>query len=126
MIQSIGRICTVAALCAALGLHWFLIQTVAWTSMVVKYSQRAPFSAALVQTFDGNHPCSLCKAVQNGKGSEKKNELRPVVAKIDLIASLPAPRIAPPFRPHRYGWLSQSFVRRISTPPLPPPRFALS
>jgi len=53
-----------------MGLHWIALQSVAWTTMVIEYSKRAPLREAVAQTFDGAHPCSLCHAVAAGKKSE--------------------------------------------------------
>jgi hypothetical protein len=52
------------ALLQILGGHWALLQTSAWLGMIVQYSQRAGLKAGLVQTFDGDHPCPVCKAIQ--------------------------------------------------------------
>jgi len=51
----------------SLGGHWALLQTSAWVGMIVQYSQRAGLKAGIAQTFDGEHPCSVCKAIQDGK-----------------------------------------------------------
>jgi hypothetical protein len=52
------------ALLQILGGHWALLQTSAWLGMIVQCSQRAGLKAGLVQTFDGEHPCPVCKAIQ--------------------------------------------------------------
>lgn len=65
---------TVAVLVLSLGLHWALFQTVAWTGMLVSYSRNATFKAAVAQTFDGEHPCPLCKAIEEGRAEEKRQE----------------------------------------------------
>lgn len=53
------------------GLHWALLQTAAWTRMVIEYSRTAPLSRAISMTFDGRHPCPLCLAVQRGRQAEE-------------------------------------------------------
>src|ERR1700751_554974 len=62
------------ALLQILGGHWALLQTSAWVGMIVQYSQRDGLKAGLAQAFDGEHPCSVCKAIQNGKKQEQKKE----------------------------------------------------
>jgi hypothetical protein len=57
-----------------LGLHWAVLQTVAWTGMLFTYSRDASFKEALTKTFDGQHPCPLCKAIKQGRAEEKKQE----------------------------------------------------
>ncbi len=58
----------------SLGMHWALLQTVAWTGMVISYSQRGPLQEAISMTFDGKHPCALCKAIQKGRADEQKRD----------------------------------------------------
>jgi hypothetical protein len=68
----IGKIFLVLALVAMLGAHWALLQTVAWTTMLADNLHSDSFCAAVTETFDGNHPCEMCKAIAAGKKSEKK------------------------------------------------------
>ncbi|NOS72314.1 MAG: hypothetical protein HOP33_20615 [Verrucomicrobia bacterium] len=71
--------CTlVLALTLSLGLHWALMQTVAWTGMIISYSRDGSFTEAVSKTFDGQHPCCLCKVIQKGRAEEKKQEGQPV------------------------------------------------
>ena len=65
---------TVAVLVLSLGLHWALLQTVAWTGMLVSYSRDGSFKQAVAKTFDGKHPCPLCKVIEKGRAEEKKQE----------------------------------------------------
>ena len=68
------------------GIHWVALQTVAWAGMIVSYSEKAPLKTALAETFDGKHPCPLCKAIAAGKKSEKKSEFTAADAKAGISA----------------------------------------
>lgn len=68
----------VLTLVLSLGAHWALLQTVAWTGMVIRYSQDGSFGEALSKTFDGKHPCGLCKMIQKGRAEEKKQDQQQV------------------------------------------------
>jgi hypothetical protein len=57
-----------------LGAHWAALQTVAWTAMLAGNLHSDSFCDAVTKTFDGQHPCCLCKAIAAGKQSEKKTE----------------------------------------------------
>jgi len=70
----IGKIFLVLALVAMLGAHWALLQTVAWTTMLADNLRSGSLHDAVTRTFDGQHPCCLCKAIAAGKQSEKKAE----------------------------------------------------
>jgi hypothetical protein len=74
------------ALVVSLGLHWAVLQTVAWTGMIVKNSRNSSFTEAVSKTFDGKHPCKLCKAIQQGRAEEKQQQQKQVKpgSKLDL------------------------------------------
>ena len=125
MLLLIGRAVTILALCLAIGLHWLAVQSVAWTSMIVEYSQKTSLPEALAKTFDGRHPCSLCHAVQNGQSPEKKSDFQSVAPKIDLICSARVVRLMPPVEACEYQSVTSSVYGRAQSPPVPPPRAAL-
>ena len=73
-----AKIVTVSVLVLSLGLHWALLQTVAWTGMLVTYSRGTSLREAVTKTFDGQHPCALCKLVQQGRAQEEEQEQQQV------------------------------------------------
>ena len=89
MFKRLGKIFLVLALVATLGAHWALLQTVAWTTMLAEnlcshiHSPRKPWT----ETFDGNHPCEMCKAIAAEKQSEKENRIQFADAKTGIPAS---------------------------------------
>jgi hypothetical protein len=122
VLRCAARIATIVALCCAIGLHWIALQSLAWTTMIIDYSKRAPLRQAITQTFDGAHPCSLCHAVNKGKNSEKKPDLQWSTPKIDMICAPSAKRISRPFVPFEYALTSYSSFEIGHSPPVPPPR----
>lgn len=124
MFRRLPKLLIVLALACSIGLHWAFLQTLAWTTMLVDNLTSTSFSAALQRTFDGKHPCALCKAVAEGKKSEKKADtlLRlkkfeglstPVVMTLSPLASFPS--IEAP---------NASLETVSHAPPTPPPRAA--
>ena len=92
--------------------------------MLVNYSQGATLGEAWAKTFDGKHPCNLCKVVRDGKKSERKHELLKVEVKFDFsyvagTAWLFPPRPCPQFIP-----ADSSALARLDAPLTPPPRSA--
>src|SRR5579862_4747213 len=69
-----AKLLVVLLLVTTLGMHWALLQTLAWTTMMAENLQTTSFSEALAKTFDGKHPCCLCKVVKAGENSEQKKE----------------------------------------------------
>lgn len=112
----------VAALVLTTGAHWAALQTVAWTTMLADNLRSDSFSEAVSKTFDGEHPCCMCKAIAAAKKAEKKSEAvapsfkmeyPPVAEKLNL------------FPPAQFELLPQhNFFADLfsSPPPLPPPR----
>src|SRR5256714_9106049 len=117
MLRQVGRIATIGALCCAIGMHWIVLQSLAWTTMLIDYSKNAPLCQAIAQTFDGAHPCSLCHAVNAGKHSEKKSDLQSPAPKIDMICVSRTACLLCPFVPFQYGARNFSFDQVGRSPP---------
>jgi hypothetical protein len=111
----------VFTLALSLGLHWVLLQSVAWVGMVVSYAEKAPLKEALVKTFDGKHPCALCKIVQKGAQSPQKPGLHKLQTKLDLVLFAKPDGFLPPLFPPQLG-TSDEGPKRCERPPVPPPK----
>src|SRR5262249_43162763 len=75
------------AFLAAIGAHWFVLQSVAWTTMLADNLRTSSLPQAVERTFDGKHPCSLCKQIAKGKQTEKKAEFRVEANKFEFSFS---------------------------------------
>jgi hypothetical protein len=118
----LSRFAIVVALACSIGLHWALCQAFAWANMVATYSRDTSLTEAIVKTFDGKHPCPLCKQISKSKRAEKKTDSTldlkkqefPYVATLFLFEppsfywEMRDPANAGPALPH--------------APPVPPPR----
>jgi hypothetical protein len=124
VLRCLGRILTIIALCCAIGLQWIVLQSVAWTAMIVDHAKRATLCQAIEQTFDGAHPCSLCHAVSKGKTSERKSEAQASATKIDILCVARRIQLKPRVTLLSYTTISCSNSERVYSPPSPPPRTA--
>jgi hypothetical protein len=122
VLPCIARAVTIFALCCAIGLQWVALQSIAWTAMIVDYSKRASVGKAIAQTFDGAHPCSLCRFVNKGKACEKKSDLQPLTPKIDIICTRRAVTLFRPFVRFEYLTSDIPLSQIGHSPPVPPPR----
>jgi hypothetical protein len=122
MIPKIGRTATILALCLSIGFHWFALQSVAWASMLIANARHVPLSEAIAKTFDGGHPCGLCHAVAEGNKSEKKSEILPATAKLDLFCTPRLLTAPPPWVRYDYLRWQATIAERAQAPPAPPPR----
>jgi len=124
VLRSLYRSLVIAALIVAIGGHWAILQSVAWMGMAVSFAQTAPLTDALRKTFDGQHPCKLCKAVREGQKSERNNSALKVEIKIDLLLISRSATIDPPAQYVSIPSGPVSFHFHSQSPPTPPPRFA--
>jgi len=66
------------------GGQWALLQSAAWAGMLVSHLRTDGVPQAITKTFDGNHQCPLCKAVESGQKSEKKSEAAIKVPQVEF------------------------------------------
>lgn len=86
----LGHVLLILALLGATGGHWTVLQTVAWADMLAKNLQTESVGAALTKTFDGQHPCKMCKQISAGKKAEKQSELPLQIKKLEFVSERPA------------------------------------
>lgn len=122
VLIQLSRWLLVITLILSLGVHWAFLQSVAWVGMVITYSSDSTFTQALSKTFDGKHPCKMCKVVQEGQKSEKKESALKVELKKEFwnVAEISIPCAPTSFVV--LPTLSDLALNRTETPPVPPPR----
>jgi len=121
------RFVTVLVLVLSLGLHWAFLQSVAWVSMIVTYSHEASFTEAVSKTFDGKHPCCMCKAIKKARAEENQKDEKQHVkpgSKMDLGLVWQASLLSFSSAGERIPSAnSEAFIRSYE-PPKPRPRTA--
>ena len=124
MFVRLGHALLIAALLVATGGHWAVLQTVAWTNMLASNLRTDPLETAVSKTFDGKHPCKLCKAISAGKKSEKKSEFPTLAKRLEFVSD----RLVFVFSPPQDFRLAPDFAAFVSfasnRPLVPPPRSA--
>ena len=122
MRKRLPNLLIVLALDSSIGLHWAPLQSVAWVGMIVRYSQQTTLVEALVKTFDGQHPCFLCKQISEGKKAEKKTERFTALKQLEYTHAVNCFVFSPP-SDFRLGIEPSPNLASIAhTPPVPPPR----
>lgn len=115
----------VLILTLSLGLHWAVLQSVAWAGMVVSFSRTESIASAIGKTFDGKHACKLCRLVQDGRSAETapstpvkppKLEASMPVEVVSVMQGVTCVLLEDPCLP-----VARS---RTAAPPTPPPRLA--
>ncbi|WP_009959547.1 hypothetical protein [Verrucomicrobium spinosum] len=123
------------AICILTALHltggsWGWLQLVAWSRMLQDYSREKGLVLAVKETFDGEHPCSMCLDLQERRETdaqsdplrqykvEKPCQMLAAVVHTEVPQSPPAGDAATPAYDGRPGCETQWMTR----PPTPPPR----
>lgn len=136
-LRKYSRICMLAycmGLFGFIGGNWALLQCVAWTKMLWDYSHTSQsvssqsIKKAVTRTFDGKHPCSLCKRIVKGKAKEKETtktvqinfEVRHFPKPVMVQLTALVPREGSPIAMNRKH--GQQILRMH--PPTPPPESA--
>lgn len=108
------------------GAHWAVLQMTAWTGMLVMRSQQVSMVEAVETTFDGQHPCRLCEAIESGKAVEKKQEPKlPTNKGFQDIKFLAEIAVRVPDRVEaEINWpvWAEGYAARREAPASPPPR----
>lgn len=117
----LARFGLVMALFVSLGGHWALLQSLAWGRMIVEYSQEGSVKDAVVKTFDGNHPCELCKSLGTAR-KEKSSDEYLVLKKTEMIHESVAALIFWTGRSENLPVVDWSAATFAAEPLSPPPR----
>jgi hypothetical protein len=120
----IGCIIMTAALFLSAGGHMALLQGVAWANMIRDYSRTGSVTSALEKTFDGKHPCAMCKKIAKQRTQDQK---APATVKAEKKAEVfvalssqivPLPVVHPfVYPPHPF----LNVPEHLSAPPVPVP-----
>jgi len=122
LLGKTGRLALIVALFAATGGHWAVLQSVAWSAMLVRYSHESGIAIAVEKTFDGQHPCALCDKISKARSDGKKQPSELFQSKLEFCQEPVSDLLCPP---DRFSWMFSSDLfsqRLVNQPPNPPPR----
>jgi hypothetical protein len=122
VFKRLGHALLILALIGALGGHWAVLQTVAWTNMLATHLRTSSLEVALAKTFDGKNPCGLCKDITAGRQAEKKTEFPGCAKKLEFIADRTVFVFSPPTDFHLVPEKAVLACLLGHEPPVPPPR----
>ena len=122
MFQRLPRLLMAVALACSVGLHWSFLQSLAWTAMLADNLTTTSFSVAVQHTFDGQHPCALCKAIAKGRKSEKKSDALLSLKKFEALSRSVAFALSPPASFPTIAAPRALLEPLTHAPPKPPPR----
>jgi len=107
------------------GGQWVVLQSLAWVNMVRDYSRTDTVCHAISNTFDGNHPCPMCRLIQKQRSEESKNQKSaPEVKKPELFLVAYADLKVTLIRVGKIGFTPLDFQNWKQAPLSPPPKTA--
>jgi hypothetical protein len=122
VLNRFGHLLLIFALLSATGAHWAALQSVAWASMLADNARVSSLPEAIEKTFDGKHPCALCKSIAHGRQNEKKSDVQNEAKRLEFLNDA----VAIFTSPSTHFYLACETTTRLSslnrTPPVPPPR----
>jgi hypothetical protein len=71
-VKKIGSLLSLIALFGIVGTHWIIILFFAYGKMISQYASSYGVEHGVAMTFDGKHPCSICKKVSKEQFKEAK------------------------------------------------------
>jgi hypothetical protein len=119
-VKRFGHQLVLVAMLIAIGAHWHILQSVAWTTMLAENLRTTSLSEAVARTFDGKHPCYLCKQIAKSKQDQKKSEFPSPLKKLEFFPVTTTFVFAAP----TFGWdttTDQNSLRSVRFPPPKPP-----
>lgn len=126
LLTRVARLVVVAVICLSLGMHWALLQGIAWTGMLISFAREGTMIEAVEKTFDGKHGCALCAKVKEGRDSDptqpQQNGAGQSLTKIDAVL-VEMTRLVPPAAEAMTFAISRDLlIQRNELPETPPPR----
>lgn len=117
----LAKLVTFIAAAHVMGGHWLVLQLIAWSGMMVSYTQQDGFAQGIEKTFDGTAPCPLCHMVEEGREKEKDQPLVDLIQKQDAVLAKPAVLPRRPSAPFAFVLWRQVQTSSLTTAPVPPP-----
>ena len=106
-----------------------LVRLVAWSSMLIDRCSSQSLAVAISTTFDGQHPCRLCKEIARHESQQAPNQDQTIITiKVIKIVGLISDRWLPPTISVVIGRFRNPEARDGAgtslLPPVPPPRIS--
>lgn len=103
------------------------LQLVAWTTMIVDYSQEKGLKEGLQQTFSGEAPCSLCLSISDSRETQPEDGLersQPPCSSYVFLETPSVYRFVIPPVIATWSWTQSLQSLDLPPPEAPPPRWA--
>jgi hypothetical protein len=125
LLHLTGTTSCLLAIFISAGGHWAMLQSIAYTRMLLEFAEQDSLGTAVKKTFDERYACSLCPKIRDGFNHDHKKPL--TLSEVQQPEFLPQSNALISFI--RVVVANLAFVpsRHIdfpNAPPKPPPRVA--
>ncbi|HEY3661761.1 MAG TPA: hypothetical protein VGL24_01255 [Chthoniobacterales bacterium] len=121
--RALGAILCALAIFLSSGSHWAVLQSVAYTRMVVQFAQKDPLCTAVRKAFDGQHSCSLCPKIRDGYNKQRKVPQTVNVDRLpEFVALADDALLFTLTRGVEVSIVGAAYTNFSPAPPTPPPR----
>jgi hypothetical protein len=125
LLHLTGALTCLFAIFISGGGHWAVLQSIAYTRMVVEFAHQDSLCTALKKAFDERYACPLCPKIRDGYNKQHNSpstlnevhQLEFLAQSSDSVSFLP--EIAADI-----AFVSPRHMDFLSAPPKPPPRIA--
>ena len=120
-----GTTTCLLAIFISTGGHLAVLQSIAYTRMLVEFAQQDSWCAAVKKTFDDRYACSLCPKIRDSFNSEQKTPQS--LSEVHQSEFLPGSDTLIYFTPvvvAEVAFVSLREVEFPNAPPRPPPKVA--
>ena len=114
----------VVAILIANHVHLAALQVPAWAGMLVNYSRDNGLAEAAEMTFDGDHPCPMCCAIEKAQTEDADHQMTASISTLKIILFLEAEslQLHLPATTEQLFWQSMEAPSFHIRPLLQPPR----
>lgn len=126
--KKVGSVLALMAVLTLSGAHWAVLQSVAWSRMLIDYSEEFGIQEGVSRTFDGEHPCPMCCSIQKSVAKETAppssslERAAPSVRILTVLQSCPAELPRTGLGQHAMQDALSWAPCMLEKPPVPPPR----
>jgi len=112
----------IVALLGATGAHWAALQSFAWATMLASNARTECLTDAIANTFDGAHPCPICKQIAASRNAEKKADLQAGQTRLEYSFDAVSVVFMAPSDFNLLPQANDTAASLLRPPPVPPPR----
>ena len=120
--QRLATTISITVLAFTLGLHWVMLQSLAWVSMTISYTGETSIYAAVKKALDSETTCVLCRMVDAGKKAGQDDPAIIVAQELEGLSPGLHPIVSRPDTFYHENGLLAALLSRANAPPTPPPQ----